>query len=344
MLIRDIKIPVDDTTGIFRKNYNFNQNIFIYSYNEISIYIHPINSTPVIHFNNIDILIKISDIIKIPDISDIDIIMSHLVNNEINISKTLFLNYKKYDTNLKIIHPDKFHKIMSIFTLYSIYINNEKVNLTINIEPNFEYLVGKIRNTDYIVFLIFKNNELFLEIKDDKHMDVYSRKIKGYSSLDDYINNSKEGDRKFFIRKLKNLNSNQGLSNNKGDIIISKVIIENKDILVHNTLKIESKKKRNNKKIKYNYYDYFGIPIYARNDLEFDNIINNINDILDKEFTFKDVSDINKEKYFNKCILHISKLIKLNSKAYSIKDKNQFNENIENIIDKYFIDKVDNLL
>ena len=118
MLIRDIKIPVDDTTGIFRKNYNFNQNIFIYSYNEISIYIHPINSTPVIHFNNIDILIKISDIIKIPDISDIDIIMSHLVNNEINISKTLFLNYKKYDTNLKIIHPDKFHKIMSIFTLY----------------------------------------------------------------------------------------------------------------------------------------------------------------------------------------------------------------------------------
>lgn len=344
MMNKVVSILVNGRPMRFKKSYNFTHNVFMYTCNQISIYIHPKNNTPVVHYSDFNILIKMSDMFKIPDISDIDIIMNHLVNNEINISKTLFLSYKKYDTNLKIIHHDKFHKIMSIFTLYSIYINNEKVNLAISIEPNFEYLIGKIKNTKYIVFLICKQNELFLEIKDNNHVDVYSRKIKGYSSLDDYINNSKEGDRKFFIRKLKNLNSNQGLSNNKGDIIISKVIIENKDILVHNTLKIEAKKKRNNRKIKYNYYDYLGIPIYARNDLEFDNIINNINDILDKEFTFKDVSDINKEKYFNKCILHISKLIKLNSKTYSIKDKNQFNENIENIINKHFIIKVDNLI
>ena len=312
------------------------------------ILIHPEYKICLFNLMRDDIYIDLTNLLNLKS-NSLDKVMEEICNNhniEIYLNK-LNDDYIIYDYNMNLLNNNE---ITSNHLLNGEY---KYINITIN-DIKFEFypkyinsqyeLIGTNQDFKIGCIIRYENNDFILHLMRNGLQYKTNLNIESILEFID-LNLSLPIDINDFISKSENnINSNTNSNNdiNKNDFMnvkINKKMLKGVDEVRMHVI-INPNTEYFKKKSKYRYYK--GIPIIKNKDMNMKNIINSINKIINDEFIYDKLSDLNKDEYYDNCKNKISDLLNVNK--YSLVKQGEFYLNIDKLIDKAFVYHTNKLL
>lgn len=316
--------------------------------NKYKILIHPKYKICLFDLVLHDVYIDLSNLLNLKS-NSLDKVMEEICNNhniEIYLDK-LNNDYIIYDYNMNLLNNDeitsnamlnKVYWCINItindikFKLYSKYTNNQYELRDTNDDFGITCII-RYENDDFMLYLMRNGLQYKTNLDIKSILELIDLNLNLPIDINDFISKSEN-----------NTNSNTNSNNdiNKNDFMnvkINKKMLKGVDEVRMHVI-INPNTEYFKKKSRYRYYK--GIPIIKIKDMSMKNIIKSINKIINDEFIYNSLSELNKDEYYDKCKNKISKFLNVNK--YSLVKQGEFYLNIDKLIDKAFVYHTNKLL